>query len=64
MNDDVFRSLWYVKNTNGLATKEDFIEDWSPIGSQLWQIHESKQLVEEKNGKIFVTPLGLQVLSQ
>lgn len=53
--------LQYVQNTGGGATKKNFIEDWEPVGEKLWVDLEGC-IREDKNGKIFLTEKGLELL--
>jgi len=48
----------YVRNTNGGATKEHFIDDWEPFGDRLWLALKSYDFVEIRDGKIFLTDKG------
>jgi hypothetical protein len=48
------QALQYVKNTNGGATKENFIEDFAPVGQMLWD--DLKGIIcIDSNGHIFLT---------
>jgi hypothetical protein len=62
INENQRKSMQYVKNTNGGATKADFIEDWSPIGAALWcDILEYVRV--DENGRIWLTAEGVAQLS-
>jgi hypothetical protein len=56
------QALQYVKNTNGGATVENFIEDWSPIGSEVWDSLLAKGYVTIRDGKIYLTTIGEKML--
>ena len=63
MNEFIIKALRYVENTGGGATKENFIEDFEPIGADLWENIRSQSLVYiEVDGKIFLTTRGALVL--
>lgn len=58
-------ALQYVKNTNGGATRQNFLDDHEPIGPRLWEV-----LFEEKNfitidsaGKLFLSADGAAALA-
>ena len=55
-------SLRYIKNTAGGATAADFKEDWRPVGDMEWGLLVRDNLVEERDGKIFLTDKGGQRL--
>lgn len=56
--------LQYVKNTGGGATKQNFFEDWEPIGEMAWNALERDGLVlEGENGKIYTTAAGEAALA-
>lgn len=64
MNEFDTRVLEYVRNTNGGATKGNFIEDWEPIGDRLfaeyWQngwitLNEDKRVVLTDIGRSLIT---------
>jgi len=55
--------LQYVVNTNGGATKADFIEDWAPIGEQIWDDLWGEELIEfDENLRVRLTKHGLEQL--
>jgi hypothetical protein len=56
--------LQYVKNTNGGATKADFIEDHEPIGHRLWQAYceQVQYIAVDPSGRIYLTPAGAYAL--
>lgn len=55
--------LAYVRNANGGATKAHFIDDWEPIGAQVWKELSDAQLVyENPAGIILLTMSGALVL--
>lgn len=55
------KALEYVKNTGGGATKENFIDDWEPIGETLWTGLFTDGLVRiNADGKIYLTALGVE----
>ncbi len=60
--------LRYVKNTNGGATKANFIEDHEPIGNSLWinlsdEWHEGHGYITiDSGGKIALTEKGKKAL--
>lgn len=58
--------LQYVKNTNGGATKEDFISDHEPIGNYLWvTYHWEKSLITiGSDERIYLTQAGIDALKQ
>lgn len=57
------RVLEYVKNTNGGATKANFIEDHEPIGERLWQtLKEKDYITMDDAGRIYLTHAGANAL--
>jgi len=51
--------LQYVRNTNGGATKDHFIDDYDPIGETLWkQLKYHLYVSEDTNGRIYLTDAG------
>lgn len=53
------RALQHVKNTNGGATKANFIEDHDPIGNELWaDLHEGGYVTANSSGIIYLTDAG------
>lgn len=56
--DALLRGICYIKNTNGGATVEIFIEDHEPIGLHLWNRLKEARLVKIVDGRIFLTELG------
>ena len=62
ITDNQINALQYVKNTNGGATKENFFDDHDPIGKMLWK-DISGMVMEDENGKIWLTKFGQEVLS-
>jgi hypothetical protein len=57
MEDYWLQKLRYVENTAGNATVADFDDDWLPIGPRLRE-HLMPRYVEERDGKLFLTPAG------
>ncbi len=59
------RTLQYVKNTNGGATKAHFIEDHEPIGECLWQTYfeEKGYITIDNAGRIYLTQAGTEALN-
>lgn len=61
----VSASLEYVRNTNGGATREIFIEDHEPIGHFLWMEIMSRGFVKIGiNGEIFLSEKGDEELKK
>jgi hypothetical protein len=51
--------LEYVANTNGGATKADFITDWEPIGERVWDELWGLELIElDANRRVCLTKYG------
>ena len=58
------RALQYVKNTNGGATKANFIEDHGPIGNELWQdLTAGAYINVSDSGSIVLTSIGEEELA-
>lgn len=65
MNKQELEALKYVKNTGGGANKDNFIEDWEPIGEELWAALYTDGLVRiDGNGMIYATTAGLLELTR
>lgn len=62
--DYIKRTLEYVRNTGGNATKEMFFEDHEPIGKILWGDAQRLGYVIEKDSKIFLTATGTYALEK
>jgi len=62
-NDAKF--LNYIRNTNGGATVQGFVEDWEPIGRQVWNdlVHRGLVTLDDL-GHIYLTELGVHVLRE
>ena len=57
--DSQIQFLQYVANTNGGATKENFIEDWEPIGELVWDELWGAELIEfNENRRVILTKQG------
>lgn len=57
-------ALQYVKNTNGRATRDDFIDDHDPIGDLLWEdLWHRGTILLDSNGKVRLTSEGKQLLN-
>jgi len=53
------QALQYVRNTNGGATLDNFLEDHEPIGKELWQeLRHNLYVFEDMNGRIRLTDSG------
>ena len=52
------QALQYIRNTNGGATKANFIEDWEPVGGMEWELLVKAEFVEEIEGAIYLTKKG------
>ena len=52
------QALQYVKNTNGGATVDNFIEDWLPVGRMEWDLLMQEGLVNVVDDRIFLTDKG------
>ncbi len=63
MTDQQIRALEYVRNSNGGATEDDFIEDWEPIGKQLWDDIKDFIFIDNRK-KIYITTEGLKIINQ
>ena len=51
--------LQYVENTNGGATKANFVEDWEPIGERVWDELWGAELIElDENLRVRLTKYG------
>ena len=64
MNEPFRRALEYVRNTSGRVTKANFVDDYDPIGSAVWNDLAAIGLVEERNGMIWLTEAGKELLSK
>jgi ribosomal protein S19E (S16A) len=63
MNQNIKKACQYVKNTNGGATRANFIEDHDPIGACLWaDINNAGLVRQDKNGRLHLTDQGLRAL--
>jgi len=62
MNGRHLIALQYVKNTNGGATKDNFVEDHEPVGEWLWHELVSQGWVATTDDRIHLTPPGEQAL--
>jgi hypothetical protein len=55
--------LQYVENTNGGATKANFVEDWEPIGERAWDELWGAELIEfDDNLHVRLTKHGREEL--
>lgn len=56
--------LQYIKNTNGGATKMDYLDDFYPVGNIVWEemTRIGTCMVEERGGHIFLTEYGREYL--
>ncbi len=55
--------LQYVENTNGGATKANFVEDHEPIGDLMWDTLWGEELIEFNDGlRVVLTKLGRETL--
>ena len=66
MREATRKALEYVSNTRGGATIENFIEDFAPIGEQLWrELRFPERLATvDRNGKIWLTEEGKKALME
>lgn len=49
------KALTYIRNTNGGATKWNFIEDHAPVGLPIWRELERRNLIRvDEVGRIFI----------
>lgn len=56
-------ALQYVVNTNGGATRGNFVEDHEPVGRQLWiDLIDHGWVYENQNSYIYLTKKGIKVL--
>ena len=63
MNNIQKRALEYVENTNGHATRANFIEDHEPIGDRL--LEDLNALIcENTDGNIILSSLGKAALKE
>lgn len=55
----------YVRNTNGHATVADFVDDWTPVGRQLWNdlVADGMAYAADQNGTIRLTSAGHDLLN-
>lgn len=53
--------LEYIKNSAGGATKENFIEDYEPVGQLVWSDLVEQRLVRIQNDKIYLTAKGKEI---
>jgi hypothetical protein len=53
----------YIKNTDGNATLQNFIEDWEPIGGFAWEKLSQRGLVTLDGNKIVLTDKGKEFLN-
>lgn len=59
------RALTYIRNTNGGATREQFVEDHAPVGNGIWGALVDRRLVRvDANGRIFVTEEETETAAQ
>lgn len=58
--------LQYVRNTNGGATKEHFIDDHEPIGERLWKryFEEKAYITIDPAGRVHLTEAGARALAE
>jgi hypothetical protein len=56
--------LEYVRNTNGGATVDTFVEDWEPMGWRLWDELHALRYVRVDDEKIYLTAKGMNVLHE
>lgn len=64
MNNSTVSALQYIKNTNGGATRDIFVEDHEPIGEMLWRDAYDLELVDiNSNGFVVLTEKGEKVLA-
>jgi hypothetical protein len=54
----------YVCNTDGGATVADFVDDWAPIGRQIWDdlVADGMAYADEPNDTIRLTAAGRDLL--
>ncbi len=64
MNSYYKQYLKYIKNTDGHATLENFIEDWEPIGQTVWNDLIRFKSVEIIGNKIYLTKKGEEQLKE
>lgn len=62
MTTTLFNALKYLRNSGGGATKDNFIEDYEPIGLLLWDGLEKEGLVIIRDGKIYPSDKGVELL--
>lgn len=63
LNNIQLGALEYVRNTDGWATKENFIDDYEPIGEALWRGLVQFIFIDRK-GKIHLTEEGNAALDK
>ena len=64
MNKTIRQALEYIRNTNGGATLDIFVEDWEPIGEKLWESIELAFLAKvDEFGRVRLTEAGEKALN-
>jgi len=57
-------ALQYIVNTNGGATRENFEEDFEPVGGLLWlDLVYACHVMQDNDGKLFLTEDGKAALA-
>lgn len=58
------KALQYVKDTDGTATRKQFIEDMEPLGITLWRMLEGRYIITGMNSRLFLTPVAKHLIKQ
>lgn len=64
MTGTQLEALKYLRNSNGGATKDNFVDDFDPIGGLLWDFLEENGLVVVKEDRIFPSDAGNLILNE
>jgi len=66
----MLRGLEYIQNTGGNVTQASFEEDWSPVGSMMWEDLIKAEYIKEMKGEagvsgfISITEAGYAALTE
>jgi predicted methyltransferase len=58
------QALVWVVNTEGSATKSNFLDDFEPIGGTLWEDLKAAEAIKVEEGKVFITEQGKALLEK
>jgi hypothetical protein len=63
MNDFIRQALEYVRNTGSNATKEQFLDDFEPIGDRLWMDCAGLIALDANTHCVILTQKGKELLN-